>query len=387
MSGNARTKTRASGTPRAATKTRSPEHRIDSVDAIAYVIPTDQPEADGTLEWDSTTMVFAEVGSGDQKGIGYTYAHKGTALIIADPLRDVLLGGNALDIPASWTSMYRSLRNIGRPGMGLMAMAAVDHALWDLKGKLLDLSVVDLLGRCRPDVPVYGSGGFTSYSIKRLQQQLSGWVEQGIPRVKMKVGTNPAVDPSRVRAARKAIGDEARLMVDANGGYSRKQALALALDFAGQQVCWFEEPLPSRDLDGLRLMRDRAPADMDITAGEYGWGVDYFRGMLQAGAVDTLQIDSTRCGGFTGFLQCAAVAQGFNIPVSAHCAPHLHAHVCSAIPELEHVEYFHDHVRIESMFFDGLPTLHEGALWVDARQPGLGLTLKQQDVERYRVDA
>lgn len=358
---------------------------IDAVHATAYTVPTDQPEADGTLEWDSTTIIITAIGSAGQTGIGYTYAHRGTALIIVDALRDALLGGCPLDIPSLWTSMYRSIRNIGRPGMGMMAMAAVDHALWDLKGKLLGRSVIDLLGRCRPDVPVYGSGGFTSYTVNRLQQQLSGWVEQGIPRVKMKVATNPAMDPARVRAARKAIGAEASLMVDGNGGYSRKQALNLACEFAEQEVCWFEEPLPSRDLEGLRLMRDRAPPGMDITAGEYGWGVDYFRRMLDAGAVDVLQIDSTRCGGFTGFMQCAAVARSFDIPVSAHCAPHLHAHVCSAVPLLEHVEYFHDHVRIESMFFDGLPVLKDGALHVDPARPGLGLELKAGDVERFRV--
>ncbi|MEO6798627.1 MAG: enolase C-terminal domain-like protein [Rhodanobacter sp.] len=201
----------------------------------------------------------------------------------------------------------------------------------------------------------------------------------------MKVGTNPAVDPSRVRASRKAIGDDARLMVDANSGYTRKQALTLANEFAGQHVRWFEEPRPSRDLDGLRLLRDRAPAGMDISAGEYGWSDGYFRRMLQAGAVDVAQIDSTRCGGFTDFIQCAAVARSFDIPVSAHCAPHLHAHISSTIPQLEHVECFHDHVRIESMFFDGLPVLKDGALQVDRDRPGLGLELREPDVERYRV--
>ena len=360
---------------------------IDSVEAAAYTIPTDQPEADGTLEWDSTTIVIARVSSGGEEGIGYTYAHRAAALIIGDQLRDALVGADPLAIPALWTSMVRCLRNVGCPGVGLMAIAAVDHALWDLKGKLLGRSVVDLLGPCRPEVPVYGSGGFTSYSVKRLQAQLAGWVDRGIPRVKMKVGTNPAMDPGRVRAARKAIGDGARLMVDGNGAYGRKQALALAEDFASQDVCWFEEPLSSDDLQGLRLMRDRGPAGMAITAGEYGWGAQYFRAMLAAGAVDVLQIDSTRCGGFSGFMQCAAVARSFGIPVSAHCAPHLHAHVCSAVPRLEHVEYFHDHVRIESMFFDGLPKLHQGSLRVDRTRPGLGLELKREDVEPYRVHA
>ena len=352
---------------------------------MAFTVPTDAPEADGTIEWDATTIVIVLISAGGQQGIGYSYAHKAAALLVLDPLHDVLVGGDPLEIPALWSAMRRSLRNIGCPGVGLMALAAVDHALWDLKGKLLGRAVVDLLGRCRSAVPVYGSGGFTSYTVQRVQQQLAGWVKQGIAQVKMKVGAEPVADPQRVRAAREAIGADAGLMVDANGAYTRKQALAMAEEFAGQQVSWFEEPLSSSDLEGLRLLRDRAPAGMDIAAGEYGWDVDYFRRMLAAGAVDTLQIDSTRCGGFTGFVRSAAVAQSFGIPVSAHCAPHLHAHVCSALPQVKHVEYFHDHVRIESMFFDGLPQLREGALHVDARRPGLGMELKSADIERYRV--
>jgi L-alanine-DL-glutamate epimerase-like enolase superfamily enzyme len=360
--------------------------KIESVEAAAYRIPTDFPEADGTIEWQATTMVIVTVRSGDRVGMGYTYGHHAAASLVADPLRHVLMGSNALDIPALWTSMYRSLRNIGAPGIGLMAIAAVDHALWDLKGRLVNCSVVDLLGRCRSSVPVYGSGGFTSYAIDQLQKQLAGWVSQGIPMVKMKVGTRPSEDPTRVKAARKAVGEKTRLMVDANGAYTRKQALELAERFAQDSaVCWFEEPLPSEDLEGLHVMRDRAPPGMDIAAGEYGWDVAYFRRMLAAGAVDTLQIDSTRCGGFTGFLHCAAVAQGFAIPISAHCAPNLHAHVCSAVPMLRHIEYFHDHVRIESMFFDGLPTLKNGALHVDSARPGLGMELKREEIERFRI--
>ncbi len=383
-----------SGSAKARGKTTQRDHsgalrgahpRIDDVEVMAFTVPTDAPEADGTIEWDATTIVIVSISAGGQQGIGYTYAHKGAALLVLDPLRDVLLEADPLDIPMLWAAMQRSLRNIGCPGMGLMAIAAVDHALWDLKGKLLGCSVVDLLGHCRAAVPVYGSGGFTSYPVGRVQEQLAHWVEQGITQVKMKVGADPVDDPDRVRAAREAIGADAGLMVDANGAYNRKQALAMAEEFARQRVSWFEEPLPSRDLDGLRLLRDRAPAGMDIAAGEYGWGVDYFRRMLAAGAVDTLQIDSTRCGGFTGFVRSAAVAQAFGIPVSAHCAPHLHAHVCSAVPQLQHVEYFHDHVRIESMFFDGLPELRDGALHVDASCPGMGMVLKTADIERYRV--
>jgi L-alanine-DL-glutamate epimerase-like enolase superfamily enzyme len=360
--------------------------RIARIEASAYRIPTDAPEADGTIEWDATTLVLAQVSAGGYTGLGYTYAHAAAAAVIADPLRDCLLGHNTDDIPAAWAAMNRSLRNIGRPGVGLMAIAAVDCALWDLKARLHGTSVVRLLGRMREAVPVYGSGGFTSYPVGRLQEQLAGWVAQGIGRVKMKVGTHPRDDPARVRAAREAIGAEPELMVDGNGAYSRKQALALAERYAGEGVGWFEEPVSSDDLEGLRLLRDRVPAGMHVAAGEYGWDAWYFRRMLEAGAVDVLQIDATRCGGFSGFLHAAALARGFGVPVSAHCAPHLHAHVCSAVGNVKHVEYFHDHARIESMFFDGLPGLRDGALVVDADAPGLGLTFRTSDARPCRVE-
>ena len=359
--------------------------RIDRVEATAYRVPTDQPEADGTLEWCSSTIVVARVSGGGHRGLGYTYAHHGAAALIADPLRDCLIGADPVDIPGLWRTMCRALRNIGRPGLGMMAIAALDHALWDLKGQLTQCSVVELLGRVREAVPVYGSGGFTSYSPERLQQQLANFVGCGIPRVKMKVGSEPARDPERVRLTREAIGPDTALMVDANGAYGPAQALDLAERFARYGVCWLEEPLSSDDLDGLAALRQRLPAGMDLAAGEYGWDSGYFRHMLQARAVDVLQVDSTRCGGFSGFLQAAALAAAHGVPVSAHCSPHLHAHVCSAVERLAHVEYFHDHVRIESMFFDGLPTLHGGALHVDAAQPGLGLTFKQRDAERFRI--
>jgi L-alanine-DL-glutamate epimerase-like enolase superfamily enzyme len=299
----------------------------------------------------------------------------------------VLLGGDPMDIDGLWQAMQRALRNIGRPGVGMMAVAALDHALWDLQGRLLQRPVVDLLGRRHRAVPAYGSGGFTSYGPDRLQQQLAGFVAQGLARVKIKVGADPAHDPARLRLAREAIGEKVALMVDANGAYDRAQAPREAERFAAHGVCWLEEPLSSDDLDGLAALRSTLPAGMDQAAGEYGWDGWYFEHMLAAGAVDVLQVDSTRCGGFSGFVRAAALADSHGIAVSAHCAPHLHAHVCSAVGNLAHVEYFHDHVRIESMFFDGLPTLRDGALWVDSTRPGLGLTLKQPDVERFRITA
>jgi L-alanine-DL-glutamate epimerase-like enolase superfamily enzyme len=202
--------------------------------------------------------------------------------------------------------------------------------------------------------------------------------------VKMKVGRDPAEDPRRVLAAREAIG-ATQLFVDANGAYARKQALALARQFAELDVRWFEEPVSSDDLAGLRLLRDQGPAGLDIAAGEYGYDPFYFRRMLEAGAVDVLQADATRCGGVSGFLAAHALADAHGLPLSAHCAPALHAHLGCALPRVRHLEYFHDHQRIEGMLFDGAPTPRDGQLAPDLTRPGLGLTLREADAQRFVV--
>jgi L-alanine-DL-glutamate epimerase-like enolase superfamily enzyme len=359
------------------------EAAVERLEVAAYKIPTDAPEADGTYAWDSTTLVIVEVEAGGERGLGYTYADTATARLIHAKLAGTVRGQDALNIPAAWTAMVRTIRNLGRPGISSMAISAVDNSLWDLKGRLLGLSLVSLLGSARTAAAVYGSGGFTSYPVKRLQEQLDGWVRAGIPRVKMKIGTHPEDDLDRVRAARNAIGAEAELFVDANGAYDRKQALAQAEAFAELGVSWFEEPVSSDDLAGLRLLRDRAPAGMDVAAGEYGYDAGYFRRMLEAGAVDVLQADATRCCGITGFLQVDALCQAYHLPLSAHCAPSLHAQPCCAALNFRHLEYFHDHARIEQMFFDGAPTPTHGALTPDRSRPGLGLELKRPDAERY----
>ncbi len=266
-----------------------------------------------------------------------------------------------------------------------MAISAVDNALWDLKAKLLGVPLARLLGAARERVPVYGSGGFTSYSEQQLRDQFRSWADQGITRFKMKVGRDPAADVERVRAARAAIGDAAELFVDANGAYSRKQALYFAEAFADYGVTWFEEPVPSADLEGLRLLRDRAPAGMDVSAGEYGYDLPYFRQMLEAGAVDVLQADATRCMGISGFLQVGALCAARLLPLSSHCAPTLHIAPGCALPSLRHLEYFHDHVRIERLLFEGMPELLDGCLAPDLSRAGLGISLKRSEAEKYAI--
>ena len=194
----------------------------------------------------------------------------------------------------------------------------------DLKGKLLDIPVCRLLGVAHPEVPIYGSGGFTTYDERAARIQLERWVDTWkIPRVKIKIGESSGSDErrdlDRIAFARKVIGRDTELYVDANGGYRRKQAIRVAYAMAEQDVTWFEEPVSSDDLAGLREVRDQVTPD--VTAGEYGYDLTYFRRMLAAEAVDCLQVDVTRCGGITDFLRAAAVAAAHNVDVSGHCAP------------------------------------------------------------------
>jgi L-alanine-DL-glutamate epimerase-like enolase superfamily enzyme len=356
---------------------------INRLDVGAYTIPTDAHEADGTYDWQATTLVLVEAFSENHIGVGYTYADVATGLLIKELLAGIVTGRKALDIGGAWGAMANSVRNLGRPGIASMAIAAVDSALWDLKARILNIPLVSLIGAVRECVPIYGSGGFTSYSKDQLQDQLGSWMAQGIPRVKMKIGSHPDGDIERVRQAREAIGSDTELFVDANGAFGRKQALAFGEEVADHGVVWFEEPVPADDLEGLHLIRDRAPAGMDIAAGEYGYTLPYFQRMLEAEAVDVLQTDASRCAGITGFLGAATLCEARLMPLSAHCAPSLHVHPCCAVAPLRHLEYFHDHARIEHMLFDGVPTPQRGALYPDLSRPGNGLVFKHADAERY----
>jgi L-alanine-DL-glutamate epimerase-like enolase superfamily enzyme len=361
---------------------------VSGLDVSVYKVPTEVPEADGTFRWSSTTMVLVEVAArSGHRGLGYSYASSAAAALIHELLCDAVIGADPEDVPAIWNAMVSGVRNLGRPGIAATAISAIDIALWDLKARIHEASLLALLGQRRETVPIYGSGGFTSYSMHQLQEQLAGWARQGIPRVKMKVGldwgTRPELDVMRVRAAREAIGDTTELFVDANGAYIAKQAIDQAVYFSASGVTYFEEPVSSDQLDQLRFIREHVP--MNVAAGEYAYDPWYVRSMLEAKAVDVQQADVTRCLGITGWLEAADIAYGFAIPFSAHCAPSIHAIVGCAAPMIAHVEYFHDHVRIERLFFDGFLEPEAGVLRPDPSRFGLGLELKRKNAERFLV--
>ena len=360
---------------------------IESVRASAYEIPTDSKESDGTLSWDSTVLVVVEVDAGGKTGLGYTYAHQAAATLVTGKLAGIVEGRDALDVRAAWDAMVHEVRNLGATGLAVMAISAVDAAMWDLKARLLDQPLAVVLDAVHDSVPIYGSGGFTSYNDEQLSDQLAGWVDEGLPRVKLKVGRDPARDRHRLAVARKAVGDDTALFADANGAWSVREAVEwvhIARNEFG--VRWMEEPVSSDDLRGLRHVREQSPGGIDIAAGEYLWNPWQAEAMLQAEAIDCLQLDVTRCLGITGFLSAAAIADAHQIDVSAHCAPQQSAQACAAVRRLRHLEYFHDHTRIEAMAFDGLlPVEPGGALKPDRGRPGNGLGLRRAALERFRV--
>ncbi|MGE0600410.1 MAG: enolase C-terminal domain-like protein [Dehalococcoidia bacterium] len=357
---------------------------IRKIGVAAYQIPTDEPESDGTLEWSSTTLVTVHITAGNETGFGYTYAHASVAKLIQTLFPPLLEGLDASAIPRAHQLMVRAIRNLGGPGLTSNAIAAVDIALWDLKARLLQIPLHRLLGTVRESVPLYGSGGFTSYSDSRLAEQFAGWAADGFTMMKMKVGRQPERDPSRMNAARRAIGGTNRLFIDANGAFHAFEANAFAERASAFDVRWFEEPTSSDDLDGLRQVRERAPGGMAIAAGEYGYTPGYFARMLAAGAVDVLQADASRCRGITGFLEVAAICEAAGMPLSAHTAPTLHLAVCCAAPTAVHLEWFHDHVRIEELLFEGAVRPKSGHL-EPSEAPGMGVELRLGDAEQFAL--
>lgn len=357
---------------------------IERLAVSAYEIPTDEPESDATAAWTSTTAVVVEASAAGATGLGYSYAPAAAGALVEQELASLAEGADALAPATTWEALGASLRNAGRPGIGFCALAAVDTALWDLKARLLERPLVDLLPRVHEAVPVYGSGGFCSYSPERLREQLLGWVSSGIPRVKIKISRDPEHDPARLDTARVTIGDETELYVDSNGAFRAKEALGWAERLHRDWgVTWYEEPVSSADAAGLRFVREHGPGGLEIAAGEYAYVLADFRNLV--GAVDCLQADVTRCGGITGLLQATGLARAHGLDLSAHCAPQLSAHAFCAVPNLRHLEYFHDHVRVESLLFDGVLEPVDGELRPDRSRPGHGLELRRGDVDRYAL--
>lgn len=356
---------------------------ITRVSARTYQIPTESPEADGTIDWQATTLILAEIEAGGVTGLGYSYASRGCLAVIENTLLPAIKGLDAFDIARCSAAMQRAVRNLGRSGVAACAISAVDCALWDAKAKLLGVPLIALLGRARDSIPVYGSGGFTTQGPPQVARQIDIWVKQSVTRFKIKIGRDDAADDARLSAARAAMPEGSALFVDANGAYHPKRAMHRAQQMGKFGITWFEEPVSSDDTEGLRFVRGRS--HIDIAAGEYCYNPDDARRLLEADAVDVLQADATRALGLSGFLQIAHLAAAHHRPLSSHCAPALHVAVMCHVADGMNLEYFSDHARIEAMLFDGVSEVRDGCLTPQSDRPGFGFALKTKDAERYAL--
>jgi L-alanine-DL-glutamate epimerase-like enolase superfamily enzyme len=357
---------------------------IDAINVAVYQFPTDQPEADGTLSWSATTAVTVTVHAGWRLGLGWTYSTPAASQIITDQLAPAVAGRNVLDVPGCWSAMHKACRNLGTRGLVMQAISAVDIALWDLKAQVLDVPLPALFGRVSETIPVYGSGGFTTLTDTGLADQVQTWAAAGCRAMKIKIGQSWGADIDRdidrINTFAGLAAPGAELMVDANGGYTAGQARRIGsiLDEVG--VVWFEEPVSSDDLTGLAAVR--AAVQCDVAAGEYA--ADVYDVARLCPVLDCLQLDVTRCGGYTGWLRAAALAQAHNLQVSAHCAPALHAPVAAAVPNLRHVEWFIDHARLEPLLVNGAATVRHGTLHPNEQHAGHGMTIRA-DAAAYRI--
>ncbi len=357
--------------------------RIEALECAVYRFPTPAPEGDGTLSWDATVAVTVTARAGEVSGLGWTYSTGAAAGVVREHLASAVVGQSVADIDACWSAMVRGCRNLGTRGLVMQAVSAVDVALWDLKARVAGVCLAALLGSARDAVPVYGSGGFATLDEDQLREQVDGWLAAGCRAVKIKVaeswGTELDRDLRRVDALRDLVGGDVEVMVDANGGYNRGQARRMGAAYDDLGVRWFEEPVTSDDLTGLAAVRDAVRCD--VAAGEYAANV--YDAAALCPVVDCLQLDATRCGGYTGFRRAAAVAASAGLDVSGHCAPALHLPIAAAVPNLRHVEWFVDHVRLEPLLLDGVPAVGDGVMRVDRAVAGHGMRLAE-DAERWR---
>ena len=309
----------------------------------------------------------------------------GARALIEGSLKEILLGQDPLWHEKLWDDMFWRVRGTGRKGLAFCAISGVDIALWDLKAKTFGVPLYRLLGPYTDTVPIYGSGGWTHFTEDELVREQVGYVERGIPRVKMKVAKNfgraEAEDLRRLAAVRKAVGDEVEIYVDANNGYYAKQAIAMSKRFEQYDVRWFEEPVLADDIHGLAEI-SRATT-IPVATGEHEYAKYGFKELISRGGADIVQPDVGRVGGVTEWLKVAHLAHAYNLPVAPHAYQLIHLHLACATPNLKVVEYLGQTEQGDRLWYTEFPEQKDGWWSPYPDRPGLGLELDPTAVRKY----
>jgi L-alanine-DL-glutamate epimerase-like enolase superfamily enzyme len=343
---------------------------------------------DATRRVESVGFVIVRVTTREGlEGVGVTYNEVGglaTTTLIDRDMTPRMLGRDPLETEAIWQDFSQYLRGVARKGLMYCALSAVDIALWDLKGKMLDLPLYKLLGGDRTRVPVYASGGWTSYSDEELVEEMVRVVGHGYNLVKFKVGVdggnNPGRDLERVRKVREAVGPATRLMLDANNCWDAATAVQFANRVKDFDILFLEEPVPADDIPGLA--RYKRGTDLPLATGEHEYTKFGVRDLVLNEAVDVVQVDGTRVGGYTELLKVAAITQAWNLKLAPHAMEYVHSHFVSAAPNSLFLERLLIFEEVSANVFKDAPWPKDGYLEIPDL-PGLGLTLDMDFITQH----
>ncbi len=358
-------------------------HKIKEIDVHLVSLPVTAGLADATRKVESVGYTVVRITT-DQglEGMGLTYHEVGgeaTKALILHDLAPKLINRDPFETEVIWETFFHYLRGVGRKGLTFAAISAVDTALWDLKGKIMGMPLFRLLGGARTAVPVYASGGWTSYSDDQLVHEAESMVAQGYRKIKVKLGveggSKPRRDVERIRKVREAIGPDIDLLVDANNCWDAATAVQVANRIREYDIYLFEEPVFADDIPGLAAFK--RGTDIPLGTGEHEYTKFGVRDLVLNNAVDIVQVDVTRVGGYTEILKVAAIAQAWNLKFAPHAMEHIHSHLVSVLPNALFLERLMMFEELTNNIFIDPPMPIEGFLAVpDA--PGLGLTLNME---------
>jgi L-alanine-DL-glutamate epimerase-like enolase superfamily enzyme len=360
--------------------------KIATVTVDVLRVPVARPYLAGGRTVVAHWHVLARLRTSDGvEGVGYiVYPHGDLMSTIATAARELgthLTGMSVLEPEAAWDRLARRADWVGPGGLLHLALAPLDIAIWDAAGKTLGQPLHRLLGGHRDRLPVYASDGlWYNLTLDELAASARRHTDAGFPALKLRLGKAPsaAMEARRVQAVREAVGPDVRIMVDINESWTLDRARRTGRVLQEAGIAWLEDPVRHQDVSGLAELREHL--DVPIAAGERLYHVDAIRGLLEARAVDVLILDLARVGGVTPWRTIAALARAYHVPVCGHVVPEVHVHLLAAVPNGHLVEY----VPRSAGILREMPRLERGEL-VASDEPGLGLSLDDAAVRRYRV--
>lgn len=362
-------------------------HKIKKVDVhlVSTQVKGGFQDATRNVEMIGYTIVRITTDQG-LEGFGVTYHEVGgeaTKSLIINNIAPKLIGRDPLETEVIWQEMFHYLRGIGRKGLMFCALSAVDIALWDLKGKIFEIPLYRLLGGNKTKIPVYGSGGWTSYSDEHLVEEMKGIVAQGYQIIKFKVGVNggdtPLKDVERVRKVREAVGPDIKILLDANNCWDAATAVQFANRVREYNISLLEEPVFADDIRGLAKFK--RGTDIPLATGEHEYTKFGARDLVLNEAADIIQCDGTRAGGYTEMLKIAAITQAWNLKFAPHAMENIHIHLISAVPNALYLERLLLFEELTSSVYINPPMPENGFMEIPDL-PGLGLELNMDYINQ-----